>query len=807
MRSTYQSFDFPKQRIPNSEKDAAWGANCCDWVIAQGQSMRDAEEIELMYSILNGDIPEEAYRKVINPYNSTEEKYKRLPATMRNYDMHKGIIRRFVSEYIKGNHDFIVGANNPEVILAKNNKLQQELSAIVQQQIAVEINKSYQQWINQGQAPEEFKPAEALDVNKFISDFNKNYIDDISAQGQEILNVIKDITEDALLYARAYFDFVSFGRTFTYADVIGKDLIKRNILVKDAYPIRTDQFFVEDDDAFACLRRLTYQQIADEFEPYLVGKKKEFLDSYYARTGNGSTAELAYSVYESFFPEICKKHGINSREIFKSNTGMARESNTGLYDVWHVVWKGSVRQALVTYINEASFIDTRIENDDYEINTARGDISVEYVYQTQVYESTRIGGRNDAIYPYDARPIAFNRDGKLPYNGITELMPGLGAFSIIKTITPYNVFYNIVAFHREMAIAKNRMSILMIAKSLLGKVPENTIHKMLADGVLYYDDETDAGAVRAQQVRMLQSSNSDYIVQLGNILVETEQAAKMQVDMTPQRYGEIANSAGKGTTDEAINRGSMGSVIIEFVMDFMRERDYARDMDFSKLAWIDGLDTSYRDNENNVKYVSLDVDKHNYASYLIKAKSAANEREKLQQYRQLAFNASQNGDMDMATAAIDGDNVAAISKLIKQYKADKQAYETNLKELEQQTEQMRQDWELKKITLEGEEQRKTEELKGIIEAEIQLIKADANMISFDNGISPENKQAGLDRLDANRNAIEREKIALDKNKSTMDAFAKFQDRQLKNKDIDTKLEIAKQNKNRYDFKARKAKKK
>ena len=35
----------------------------------------------------------------------------------------------------------------------------------------------------------------------------QNYIDDISAQGQELLNVIRDITEDELLYEQVYFNF------------------------------------------------------------------------------------------------------------------------------------------------------------------------------------------------------------------------------------------------------------------------------------------------------------------------------------------------------------------------------------------------------------------------------------------------------------------------------------------------------------------------------------------------------------------------------------------------------------------------
>ena len=51
-------------------------------------------------------------------------------------------------------------------------------------------------------------------------------------------------------------------------------------------------------------------------------------------------------------------------------------------------------------------------------------------------------------------PIAYNRNGKLPYNGIAELLPGFGRFSVVDTVIPYQVFRNIVSYHREMAIAK-----------------------------------------------------------------------------------------------------------------------------------------------------------------------------------------------------------------------------------------------------------------------------------------------------------------------------------------------------------------
>lgn len=808
MRSDFQPFDFPIQRVPNSrKKEADWYASCCDWIIAQGQANRDVSDIETKYNILNGKIPDEFYKKILNPYNANKDKYKRFPATMRNYDMMKGIIRRYVSEYLKNPHDFIVGANNPEVVIARNSKIRQELQVLVEQQIAAKIQESYQQWVQDGNDPQQFNPQEQINIEQFIKDFNENYIDDISAQGQSLLNVIKDVTEDTLLYSKAYFDFVTFGECYTYTDIKGNKLIKRVVSPRDAFPINTDNIFREDDDMFCERRKLTYQQIIDEFDEYFDDKQREFLNTYYAKQSAAVPTSLSFDVYESYFPDICRKYSKEDRELFKNQPNMMRDTNTDLYDVWHVVWRGEERKALVTYVNEVGLMDTRIETDDYQLNQEAGDIDIEYIYEPQVYECTRIGTRTNAIYPYKARAVVFNRNGKLPYNGINELLPGFGKFSIIDIITPYQVFYNIVCYHREMVLAKNKLNLLLLAKSLLGKVPEETLYRMIADGTLLIDDTNDQGMVRAQQVRMLQSNMGEYLTQLSNLLNETKQAANEQVDMTPQRYGEIANSAGKAITEEAVVRGSMGTVIIEFMMDCLRERDYNRDLDFTKLAWIDGLDTSYRDIDGNLKYISLDVNNHVYADYIIKAKNSVKEQEKLRQLQQFAFSAAQNGDNMMAIAAIQGDNVATISKLIKKYQEEKNAHEEQLKQLDQQTAQMEQEFEIQKIQIQGEENRKTEELKGYINQQIELIKADANLLSYNQDLDDTTREDSLDRLDTARSRVEQEKLNNDRQKTMLDAYSKERDRQVKLHDIDIKLKIAKENKNRYDFKSTAKKKK
>ena len=801
MITPLSNYDFPRQKIPASKKDKIWAAQCCDYVISQGLACKDEDRISTLYNVMSGKIPDEFYKKILNPYNATNERFKRFPATMRNYDIIKGIIRRYVGEYLKNPHIFIVGANNPDVMLAKDQKLKAELTVLVQNAVAKQITQAYQQFVQEGGDPKEFNPKTSIDVETFIKDFNDNYVDDISAQGQELLNVIRDITEDELFYEQVYFNWVAYGETYTYTDIDKENIIKEVIKPIDAYPVPTDNFFTEDDEMFARRMKLTYSEIMDRFDKYFDDKDREFLEKYYSKQGYPGALNLTYGEYYSYYGDICDKYNNKEdRELFKNspNNVLERESNDGLYDVWHVVWKSYSRVAIVTYVNEVGIITTRQEVDGYKFNKEAGDIDIEWIYVPQVYESVRIGGRHDAIYPYGARAIAYNRNGKLPYNGINEVFPGYGKFSIVQEVLPYQIFYNIVAYAREMAIARNKLSILLLPMSLLGKNPEEKLYKALAEGTLYLDDSNDAGMLRTQNIRMLNADIGSYIQQLTELMMETEQAAKNQVDMTPQRYGEIAISAGKGTTEEAIARGSMGSVIIEYIADMLRERDYARDLDMSKLAWIDGLNTSYRDENGERKYISLNINEHIYADYLIKAKNSSKEREKLEQLKQFAFNASQNGDLKSALAAIKGDNVAEITKLMNKFSEEMKAHEQQLKQMDIEIEQMKEQHELEVIAAKGEQDRMTVELEGQIKENIELIRADANMISYNAEVGQKQQQAGIDRLNEARMENDRERLRLDREQQRIDTLLKIRDQNLKDKQIDTQYRIALANKNKYD---------
>lgn len=801
---------FPRQRVSGAEKSKQqWYANCIDYVIAAGLSSNDRADTETKLAILHGDIPNEFYKKTLNPYNSNNERYTRFPATMRNLDIMNDIVRRYVSEYQKGIHEFIVGANNPEIVLQKETKLKAQLAILAQQAFQQEFEKRLQELQNQAQAeggnPQEISPQEAMpDPEQFVKDFNEKYIDDNSKQAQDILDYIRSITEDNIMYLSAFFNYCTLGECYTYTDVRDGQIIKENVPVIEAYPVPNSKFFVEDFDMFARKMLLSYPQIIDMFDEVLDKRDREFLQKYYDTTGAATTrTQLLYSQYFEQYPDGCEKLTKEERELFKKEPINIAESNNNLFEVWHVVWRGEARKGIVTYTTEMGIVSQKVVDEDYELNEEAGDISIEWKYKQQIYEGYRIGNRYSAVYPIKARPILYQRENKLPYNGVMEILPFMGKFSIIKLITPYQIMRNIISYHREMVIAKNKMLILLLPESLITSDTEDKIYKMAANGVLLVDDSEDTTAQKMSNIRMLNANLGTYISELTNLMEAIKQEAREMVDMNMQRYGEIAQSAGNGTTQEAIARSSMGSVIINTIFDEVRRRDYQRDIDYAKFAFIEGLQVSYFDDTYKQRYLSLDVNSFTNTMASVICKNDQKEQEKIQQLKQWAFSAAQNGDLDMAIAAITGNNVTQIKATVSQFMEIKRQHEEQMKQADQMLEQAKQQNEIAKIQAKGEQDRLTKELE--YKYEMQLKNVDANISLMTHSSTGDTsgeiaKQRLQETVEQNRQNVNQQKLNLDRERLNADMYNKAADRQLQREKMQNDLAIAKTNKNKYDKK-------
>ena len=267
--------------------------------------------------------------------------------------------------------------------------------------------------------------------------------------------------------------------------------------------------------------------------------------------------------------------------------------------------------------------------------------------------------------------------------------------------------------------------------------------------------------------------------------------------MNMQRYGDIAQSAGATTTKEAITRSSMGMVILVQMFDEFRKADYNRDLDYCKLAFVEGLDTSYWDELGKRRYISLDVDSFISSDYSTTVRNDSKELDKIQQLRQWAFSAAQNGDLDMALAAISGDNVSQIKATVQKFMEIKRQHEEQMQQMEQMIKQEELQSKLQEIQAKGEQDRLTKELQYAYEMQLKYIDVDMSMLAADsNDGAAKTRLAGL--AEENKRNLEQQRIQLEREKLVADNYSKAADREVKRHQIDTQLKIAKTNKNKYD---------
>ena len=799
--------DFPRQKVSGEEKAKAdWYANSIDYIISLGESMNDRSNVGVRLDILHGNLPDDLYRKTLNPYNTNKEKYKNFPATLRNYDIMSDIVRRYIGEYFKGNHDFVVGANNPDIVINRNAALKKKILEAAEKAFQQEFQKRYQQMVQQaqqqGQSPDSVDPQSAIpDQEEFINKFNEDYIDKESKQGQDILNYVRDLTNDLQIYLTNFFNYCSLGECYSYADVRNHKIYKESVPVIEAYPIPNNNMMIEDHDMFARKIMMSYNQIIDMFDDELDVTDKNYLEKYYSNyTDKSPSKVLNFREFYKAYAGVCDKFNDEERNFFKQNNLAPYEANGNLFEVWHVVWKGFAKRGILTYINNIGMQDQRIVEEDYQLNPEAGDIDISWEWESQVYEGYRIGTRYTGIYPIKARPIAYQRDGKLPYNGIMEVIPYMGQFSIINIITPFQVFRNIVAYHQEMVIAKNKMMIMLLPKSLVSNNPEDAIYKMAADGVLPIDDDEDTAGVKMQNIRMLNVNMGQYITELTNLKEQIKIEARELVDMNAQRYGQIAQSAGASTTENAISQSSTGSIVIFQMYDEFRKKDYNRDIDFAKLAFIDGLDTSYNDSNTGKRhYLSLDVNSFVNSDYSVTVRNNGKELDKIRQLKQWAFSAAQNGDLEAALSAIVGDNVAAISDNIKKFAELKRKHEEMMKQVDQQIQAEANRMKLQEIAAKGEQDRQTLALKAQYDLQLEYAKGDIALLGDKDPANDEFAAANLTRLqEETKRAIEQSKIQLEREKLAVDSYNAAADRQVKREEMKNDLRIARTNKNKYD---------
>jgi hypothetical protein len=666
MPSLRTHYPTPNHLVSTTEKmKSTWYKNTCNYYINLATNFKDTDALNRDIRAFSGQIDKKDYHFILNPYNFKEERFKNLPGRLRNYDIISPIWRRYMGEYSKSNNLFGVISVNDHIETQMEFGLMQLVNERLTQLAANSLNAA---GIESG-----IESRSVPNLSDDVKTFKANWKQTRAELGQERLNVLRYSVDDESIRNRAYSDWINYGEFYTFRDLHHNDVYKEAVPVDEYYPISNGRDNVEDHDAGVRIRFMTIPQVLEVFGSKLTKDEYKYLTELSNTFAEGYTTIKGSIIYDKTNIEA----ELAMKDSFSETADYRFCDTQGYLEVAHVPYKTMVEVKVLTYENELGEVLEVEVNKNYKLDEASGDIKTEIVYRTRVWEQYRLGDEITGLYlkpseiPVQRTDINNENICKLPYNGRVRMFPGFPNHGIINTLLPYQIFINILYLSRERAIARNHGKILIVPRSFVrgdGDLTDNEIiYYATADGKLYVDDTSPTFSVGVQGMKSVDTGDSEYILGLGRLIEETKNAAREDVDMNRQRVGETLASDGKFTTQQAIIRSSLGSAIINDLFNKTLEKDYDADLDYSKIAWIDGKKGHYVNSDRQVAYYDINGIEHAETSYGTFTISNSKEQDKINNLRDLAFSAAQNGDFVIASESIMADSSTRLNQIIRDY--------------------------------------------------------------------------------------------------------------------------------------------
>lgn len=660
---------FTKSSINHFQSDAVkskpeWYIGAFNTLAAIAKS-NDNSDLLKIRDMIYGIIDKKDYNQYMNPFGFKEDRNKNIPGTLRNYDIMLSNIRRFIGEYVTSYQEFHVISKLPdednEMLIAANDLAYKLLSKKAVQQM-----KAFDGKTDPNETP--------VDVQTEVDQFKSRWKDNRVINDHNMLEYLRSQSKDAYLYSMAYFHWICYGRYFIDRRIESDDVIKEIIDPINAYPIGSADF-VEDCDGFYYVKQMSLSDVLAHFRDVLTADQKQYLINV-----RNSYVDSSYTDTESLLITGLYKTLINDTDRAVANVEkLANDLNS--IEVGTLYYKGFKEIKILKYQDIlGNEFETEVAN-DYEINPLIGDISTTTEWFPLTYVQYRFGSKFKGVYtapvevPVQRQLINNTALVKIPVTGKVGIFPGFPNHSIPKLLYPFQVTVNLLHLVRERSIITAKGKIGIIPKELLGSDDidqENELYNMLVTKTLFATTESIPNlATVIQSIKHIDLSDQAFIQMIDALITNTMEMANNAIDMNRQRAGGTYASDGKAVNQEAIARVSMGSAIINVVFDYSRCLDYQADIDFSKVAWINGKKGKFITTDRQQAFFEVNPVAHPETEYGVFVNNSFEYTEQRQRISDYAFSLGQNGaiDEDVVLDTITNKNISKLKEIIQVAKA------------------------------------------------------------------------------------------------------------------------------------------
>lgn len=717
---------LPRQRISESEKDEDWKQSTIDAIIDLSRfnpPFRREDEREKMrkaYLYYNGNIVDEDYTHVTEPYGNKRENF---PAKMRNYPIIKPVVDLLIGEKSRRPSEWTIKVDNDDVVNRKNKEKSKKLQKNIIQNFMAELQE------NTDVDTQDLGPNERPEPPKeLIKRFDDEYRDSRALQGEAVLDYLYDDLELDREFLKGFKHFLISGEVHAGRG-LGSPDIRYNILnpLQVDYEKSPDTEFIEDGQ-WACHRRLS--------------TVNDVLDAFYDELDPEEVSQLE-NPNRDYDPFV----------IYSDDT-YTPDNDGRLLEVYEVYWKSMKKLNIVTYIDEMGATQQREEYGDYE---PLPDESVETYWVTETWQGFRI---DEDIYAR-VKPVEVHRgdldnksEAKLPINGTRYSDMNAPNTSLVMLGIPYQISYNIYKYRLDNAIARSKD---IIAQLDINLIPDDWdmdefMYNMEATGIAWMDyGDHDLSPQHQTVLDMSVQVIQDMTALLQSILQEWERVS----GVSRQRQGRIFASETKGGSEQAIVQSSYITEPYFNQYSHFEEREFAAILDYSKVKWANGKSLSRVTPEGSEEILEIDGIEHMESEYGVRVSNSSEDMENLEQLRDLSQAMLQNGvQLSKVMDIMEANSITEVKDKVEkaeqsqkklrqaQRKAEQQQAQQEMqlrqKELESELQQTRMDnqtkMKLKQMELEqDDEEMETEEDIAEMEADTDIEVAEIKAESTTNG--------------------------------------------------------------------------
>ena len=557
-------------------------------------------------------------------------------------------------------------------------------------------------------------------------------------------------------------------------------------------------------------------------------------------------------------------HTFDSNDVVESmlenNEGYYNSDDRKLLRVTTAYWKSQMKIGLLTRISDDGIVETDIVTENYVVTekpiydntlltekTARNLLfgeHIEWMWINQVWGGIKIGPNISTVYghlgeglepiyiginSHDITPLKFQFKGdnnlygcKLPVEGAVFNERNVSSMSIVDTLKPFQIAYNIVNNQISDILCSELGTVVLLDQNTLPKHSmgedwgknnfENAVVAMRDFSILPLDTSitNTENALNFQHFQQLDLSQTNRLMSRINLANYFKQQAYELIGVSAQRMGTPIGQKTSATEAEQIQVSSFAQteeIFIEHTDELMPRVHQMRN-DLAQYYAVKHPSISMRASTSEDERVMFEIHRNDLLmrDIHVYCTAKANVRKILDELKGYAIHNNTNGASIYDIGQImQADSLGTLNTILKaterkqQQLAEQQMrQQQELAQQQQQAAMQEKQMEYDFKAQENEAERRNKVLIAEIKASGYGAMQDINQNQQSDFLDSLNeiRKSDLyaDEVDIKRNNAEHRKM-IDNEKLNL----KKEELQLKRETNQTNIAIAKENKNRYDF--------